>query len=83
LKAQGTAIVYISHRFDELYAVCDKVTVLRDGKLVGTRELAGLERIDLICMMLGKQREDRKKAGRRLSASITKTKTAHRSERKI
>ncbi len=34
LTAQGTAIVYISHRFDEIYAVCDRVTVLRDGKLV-------------------------------------------------
>jgi ribose transport system ATP-binding protein len=63
LKAQGTAIVYISHRFDELYAVCDKVTVLRDGKLVGTRDLAGLERIDLVCMMLGKQREELEKKG--------------------
>ena len=63
LKAQGTSIVYISHRFDELYAVCDKVTVLRDGKLVGTRELAGLERIDLVCMMLGKQREELEKKG--------------------
>lgn len=63
LKEQGTAIVYISHRFDELYAVCDKVTVLRDGKLVGTRDLAGLERIDLVCMMLGKQREELEKKG--------------------
>jgi galactofuranose transport system ATP-binding protein len=63
LKAQGTAIIYISHRFDELYAVCDKVTVLRDGKLVGTRDLAGLERIDLVCMMLGKQREELEKKG--------------------
>jgi ribose transport system ATP-binding protein len=58
LQAQGTAIVYISHRFDELYAVCDRVTVLRDGKLVGTRPLAGLERLDLVCMMLGKAREE-------------------------
>src|SRR5215213_10006024 len=57
LKAQGTAIVYISHRFDELYAICDRVTVLRDGKLVTTRSLAGLERIDLVCFMLGKPRE--------------------------
>ena len=63
LKAEGTAIVYISHRFDELYAVCDKVTVLRDGKFVGTRDLKGLERIDLICMMLGKQRADLEKKG--------------------
>ena len=57
LKAQGTAIVYISHRFDELYTICDRVTVLRDGKLVGTYELVSLERIDLVCLMLGKSRE--------------------------
>ncbi|HKG90480.1 MAG TPA: sugar ABC transporter ATP-binding protein [Gemmatimonadaceae bacterium] len=58
LKAQGTAVVYISHRFDELYAVCDRVTVLRDGRLVDTRPLAGLERLDLVCLMLGKSREE-------------------------
>ena len=63
LREQGTAIVYISHRFDELYAICDRVTVLRDGKYIGTRDLAGLERIDLICMMLGKQREELEKKG--------------------
>ena len=63
LKKKGTAIVYISHRFDELYAVCDRVTVLRDGKLVGTRNLAGLERIRFVCMMLGKQREELEKKG--------------------
>jgi ribose transport system ATP-binding protein len=57
LTAQGTAVVYISHRFDELYAVCDRVTVLRDGRHVATRPLAGLERIDLVCLMLGKSRE--------------------------
>jgi galactofuranose transport system ATP-binding protein len=58
LKAEGTAVVYISHRFDELYAICDRVTVLRDGKFVATRPLAGLERLDLVCLMLGKSRED-------------------------
>jgi ribose transport system ATP-binding protein len=58
LRARGTAIVYISHRFDELYAVCDRVTVLRDGKLVGTHRLAELERLDLVCLMLGKPREE-------------------------
>lgn len=58
LKLQGTAVVYISHRFDELYAVCDRVTILRDGKLVGTRELASIEKLDLVCLMLGKQREE-------------------------
>ena len=63
LKAEGTGVVYISHRFDELYAVCDRVTILRDGKLVGTRDLAGLERLDLVCLMLGKQREELQKKG--------------------
>ena len=63
LKAEGTGVVYISHRFDELYTVCDTVTILRDGKFVATRPLAGLERIDLVCLMLGKQREELQKKG--------------------
>jgi ribose transport system ATP-binding protein len=58
LKAEGVGVVYISHRFDELYTVCDRVTVLRDGKFVATRPLAGLEKIDLVCLMLGKRREE-------------------------
>ena len=58
LKAEGAAVVYISHRFDELYTVCDRVTVLRDGKFVATRPLAGLEKLDLVCLMLGKQRDE-------------------------
>jgi ribose transport system ATP-binding protein len=37
--------------------VCDRVTVLRDGRLVTTRDIAGLERLDLVCLMLGKSRE--------------------------
>ena len=57
LQAKGTGIVYISHRFDELYTVCNRVTVLRDGRLVATRDMEGLERIDLVCLMLGKSRE--------------------------
>jgi monosaccharide-transporting ATPase len=58
LQGQGTAIVYISHRFDELYTVCDRVTVLRDGRLVGTHRVADLERLDLVCLMLGKARDE-------------------------
>jgi ribose transport system ATP-binding protein len=63
LKAEGVGVVYISHRFDELYAVCDRVTVLRDGRLVAERPLAGLEKIDLVCLMLGKQREELRREG--------------------
>src|SRR5215210_3678926 len=63
LKAEGVGVVYISHRFDELYAVCDRVTVLRDGRFVAARPLEGLEKIDLVCLMLGKQREELQKKG--------------------
>src|SRR5687767_10033754 len=63
LKAEGVGVVYISHRFDELYAVCDRVTILRDGKFVAARPLAGLERLDLVCLMLGKQREELQQKG--------------------
>ncbi|HKY04638.1 MAG TPA: sugar ABC transporter ATP-binding protein, partial [Blastocatellia bacterium] len=61
LKAEQTSVVYISHRFDELYTVCDRVTILRDGKLVGTRLIRELERLDLVCLMLGKQRDELRK----------------------
>ena len=63
LKAEGVGVVYISHRFDELYTICDRVTVLRDGKFVATRPLAGLEKIDLVCLMLGKRREELQRQG--------------------
>ena len=56
LQARGTSIVYISHRMDELYAICQTVTVLRDGKLVTTGNLADIPRIELVRAMLGKER---------------------------
>ncbi|MBD2505277.1 sugar ABC transporter ATP-binding protein [Anabaena azotica] len=58
LKSQGTAIVYVSHRFEELYAVCDRVTVLRDGRNIITRSLSSLSRLELVCQMLGRQPEE-------------------------
>ena len=48
LHAQGIGIVYVSHRLDELYQICDAVTVLRDGKVVHTGPLDDLERIRLV-----------------------------------
>jgi monosaccharide-transporting ATPase len=54
LHAQGIGIVYVSHRLDELYRICDTVTILRDGKVVHTGRLAELERIRLVSLMLGR-----------------------------
>jgi ribose transport system ATP-binding protein len=55
LKEQGIAVVYVSHRLDELYAVCDRVTVMRDGRVVHTGPIAGLERLKLVSLMLGRE----------------------------
>ncbi|MBW4603085.1 MAG: sugar ABC transporter ATP-binding protein [Calothrix sp. FI2-JRJ7] len=55
LKSEGTSIIYVSHRFEELYAVCDRVTVLRDGRHIITQSLTTLNRLDLVCHMLGRK----------------------------
>ncbi|MDP4507027.1 sugar ABC transporter ATP-binding protein [Nonomuraea turcica] len=54
LRDAGIAVLYVSHRLDELYQVCDRVTVLRDGRLAHTGPLADLERLRLISLMLGR-----------------------------
>lgn len=54
LTSRGIAVVYISHKMDELYRICERVTVLRDGKLVHTGALADLTRLQLISHMLGR-----------------------------
>jgi rhamnose transport system ATP-binding protein len=55
LKEQGVGIIYISHRLDELYALADRVTVLRDGQTVATRPMKELERPELIRLMVGRE----------------------------
>jgi len=54
LQAEGVAIVFVSHKFDEVYEICDRVSVLRDGRLVGSKPLAGLPRGELVEMMIGR-----------------------------
>jgi rhamnose transport system ATP-binding protein len=53
LRAQGTGIIYISHRLDEVLAIADRVTVLRDGRTVTTRPAAGLTAKELVSFMVG------------------------------
>jgi monosaccharide-transporting ATPase len=54
LRERGVAVVYVSHRMDELYEICDTVTVLRDGRVVHTGPLAELDRLTLVSLMLGR-----------------------------
>jgi ABC-type sugar transport system ATPase subunit len=54
LKREGRAVLYITHRLAEVYAICDRVSVLRNGELVATTSLSGLRRAKLIELMLGR-----------------------------
>ena len=55
LKARGVGIVYISHRLDEIFAIADRVTVLRDGAYVGARNVADTNASELVQMMVGRR----------------------------
>ncbi len=57
LRARGVSIVYITHRLEEVFALADRVTVLRDGEHVATRPVAETDRADLIHMMVGRRIE--------------------------
>ena len=58
LKSEGIGIVFITHFLDQVYQVADRITVLRNGKLVGTYPTASLPRIELIAKMLGRTLTD-------------------------
>lgn len=58
LKARGVGIIFVTHFLDQVYEVCDKITVLRDGKLVGEYEIKDLPRVQLVSKMLGKELDD-------------------------
>jgi monosaccharide-transporting ATPase len=58
LKAEGIGIIFITHFLDQVYQVSDRITVLRNGKLVGTYSAAALPRIELIAKMLGRSMSD-------------------------
>lgn len=55
LKAQGVSIIYISHKMDEIFRISDTITVLRDGKYIGTRNAGELDHNALIAMMVGRE----------------------------
>ncbi len=54
LKARGLAIIFITHFLDQVFAIADRVTILRNGKLIGTKALSHLTATEVVRMMLGK-----------------------------
>ncbi len=58
LKAQGMAIVFITHFLDQVYEISDRITILRNGKLVGEYQVQELSKVELVNKMVGKELED-------------------------
>lgn len=58
LKAKGVGIIFVTHFLDQVYEVCDRITVLRDGQLVGEYVIQDLPRVQLVSKMLGKELDD-------------------------
>lgn len=58
LKSEGVGIVFVTHFLEQVYAVCDKITVLRNGQLVGQFTTAELPRVQLVAKMMGKDFDD-------------------------
>jgi galactofuranose transport system ATP-binding protein len=69
LKNQGIGIIFITHFLDQVYRIADRITVLRNGKLVGTYVASSLSRIELVANMLGRSLTD--------MDAVLKTKTQH------
>ncbi len=63
LKGQGVSVVFVSHRLDELYAVCDRVTIMRDGKTIDDRPITGITKLELVSAMLGKELGEVRRSG--------------------
>jgi ribose transport system ATP-binding protein len=73
LKADGVATVFISHRLDELYAICDRITVMRDGRTVAATAMKDISKVELVRTMLGKELTAFTAGGRKRREDPSKT----------
>ncbi len=55
LKRDGVSVLFITHRLDELYEVCDRVTIMRDGRTVTEQPMESISKLNLVAIMLGKE----------------------------
>jgi inositol transport system ATP-binding protein len=58
LRAQGISIIFVTHRLEEVHEICDRITVLRDGRNVGSANVADINTADIIRMMVGRSMEE-------------------------
>lgn len=63
LKADGVSVIFVTHKLDELYQVCDRVTIMRDGRTVQVAAMADISKLGLVASMLGRDLAEVKKRG--------------------
>ncbi len=73
LKASGVSVIFVSHKLDELYAVCDRVTIMRDGRTVLVSEMDKVSKLDLVTTMLGRELSQALHAGKQGSGIPSET----------
>lgn len=54
LSSKGCSVIFVSHRLPELYAICDSVTILRNGSVIGTYDISKMEKNELLSLMTGR-----------------------------
>jgi ribose transport system ATP-binding protein len=70
LKERGVTIIYISHRLEEIFRIADRVSVLRDGRYIATRQTSATNRKDLISLMVGRELKESYPARRELPGDV-------------
>ena len=63
LKADGVSVLFVTHKLDELYQICDRVTVMRDGRTVAVLDMGGTDKLQLVATMLGRDLADVQRRG--------------------
>ena len=74
LKARGMAIIFISHKLDELFKITDRMTVLRDGHYIGTRISSETDTNEIITMMVGREIKEQHLAGKNIGETVLEVK---------
>jgi galactofuranose transport system ATP-binding protein len=63
LKQQGVSVLFVTHKLDELYEICDRITIMRDGRTVAVKPMGEIDKLSLVASMLGRSLTDVAKRG--------------------
>ena len=83
LRERGKALIYISHRMEEIFRISDRITVMRDGKLIGVRKTTETTPKEIISMMVGRNLEDMygKDEGRKIGSTVLEVRHLNQGKR--